>query len=113
MVNFNRRLTKKFDIDAEFLYVWSKGAMDEIMYDISDQAQAALPDDDYDFSEVHMYSDLFTKRIDFSVGGLYRVKQNLSVHGSFAVADFDDQAPYLFDTSGRMYLVQGNLIYTF
>ena len=87
--------------------------MGAIMYNIPHVAEEALLFDDYDFSNVYTYSDLKVRRIDLSLGFNFKMRETHALVGAFAVSDYDDQAPYLYDTTGRYFFARAGLTYSF
>jgi len=67
----------------------------------------------FDFSESHTYSDLDTSRIDAEFDATYHFNKTFRVNLGFRYADFSDDAPYLYDTSGTMTLYTASLGWSF
>jgi predicted porin len=63
---------------------------------------ATHPSTQYDFSQTHTYSDLDLSRLEASVKAGYKFSPNMSLYLKYRYADFDDDAPYLYDTSGSI-----------
>ena len=60
------------------------------------------PNQSYDFSQTHTNSDLDTTYLEAALNGRYQVKPGVYVTGSYRYLDFQDEAPYLGDTSGSV-----------
>jgi hypothetical protein len=78
-----------------------------------DQNLADLEFHDYDFSQVHEYSDLRFTEVRATVGLRHQVARHTEVFGSATVYDLTDEAPYLQDVSGRVELYVAGLTWTF
>jgi len=55
----------------------------------------------YDFSQSHTNSDLDNTRIDADLWAKFFFGQNLWLRLRYHYVDFQDDAPYLYDTSGK------------
>ena len=55
----------------------------------------------YDFSLTHTNSDLDITRLDVNLHGQYRLSEAAWVEAEFRHATHDDDAPYLWDTTGE------------
>jgi len=69
-----------------------------------------LPADDYvathpsmafDFTQTNTYSDLDTTRIDADLWAKFFIGENLWLRLRYHYVDYQDDAPYLYDTSGK------------
>ena len=105
---------ERFDIGLGLSWTQADAAMDP--FDIADQAaafNATHASTVYDFSQVHTYSDLDTTRLDASFDAKYEIRDDFWVTLLYRYADFSDDAPYLYDTSGSLDLYALALGWTF
>jgi hypothetical protein len=61
----------------------------------------------YDYSLTHTFSDLDVSRFDASAELSYRLTKSFSVRGLYRFIDYQDDAPYLASTSGKVNVVSG------
>ena len=67
----------------------------------------------YDFSEVHDYSNLEYTELRTTLGANYRVTQAARLFGAVSLFDLDDEQPYIQDATGAVTLVSGGVTWTF
>ena len=60
------------------------------------------PNQSYDFSRTATYSDLDVSRFEVGVGLRFDAREDLGWRAGYRWIDFDDDAPYLSDTSGAV-----------
>ena len=71
-------------------------------FDLSaDDYVAITPPMSYDYSETHTYSDLDSTRIDADLWAKFYFGENLWLRLRYHYVDYQDDAPYLYDTSGK------------
>jgi hypothetical protein len=103
MTGFRFAPGKRFDLGLGVSWTQSQAAMNP--FDLADQAaafNATHASTVYDFSQTHTYSDLDTTRIDANVDARYKFSDDLWMTLLYRYADFEDDAPYLYDTSGSL-----------
>jgi len=66
-----------------------------------------------DFSQTQTYSDLDVQQIDGSLNAKYLVSDSIWVRGAYHYIDYADDAPYLYDTTGRNHLFTAALGWIF
>lgn len=67
----------------------------------------------YDYSLTHTFSDLDVSRFDASAELRYKVSKLFALRGLYRYVDYQDDAPYLDDTSGKVHVVSGGFGLTF
>ena len=67
----------------------------------------------YDYSKTHTFSDLDVSRFDGSAEVRYQVSKTFSLRGLYRYVDYQDDAPYLYDTTGKVQIVSGGFGLTF
>ena len=89
-------------------YLISEAGMDALyLAPISQEAADALSHEDYDFTMVHEYSDLDYSRFEGSVNLDILLNTAWGLYFGFLYDYFDDNDPYLTDTTGTYYSVYG------
>lgn len=63
---------------------------------------ANKPNQSYDFSQTHNYSDLDTERWNLHLYGRIFLRERFWLYGGYEYLDYADSAPYLYDTSGSV-----------
>ena len=58
----------------------------------------------FDFSQTNTYSDLNTSRLEADVNATYHINNTFRINAGYRYADFSDDAPYLYNTSGTLSL---------
>lgn len=56
----------------------------------------------YDFSRTHTYSDLDISRLELGAGVRYQASERIGLRAGYRYIDFEDNAPYLEDTTGSV-----------
>jgi hypothetical protein len=80
---------------------WMQAEAGLAPFDLSaDDYVATHPPMSYDFSTSHTYSDLDSTRIDTDVWAKFWFKTNFWLRLRYHYVDYQDDAPYLYDTSG-------------
>ena len=67
----------------------------------ADDYVAITPPMSYDFSITHLNSDIDNTRIDADAWAKFWIKSSLWLRFRYHFVDFQDDAPYLDDTSGK------------
>lgn len=62
---------------------------------------AANPNQAYDFSLTHLASDLEVSRLELGVNAVYQVTDRAWVTAGYRYLDYQDDAPYVTDTTGQ------------
>ena len=90
----------KLELGIDFSYMQAEAGL--APFDLSaDDYVASHPSMSYDFSQSHTYSDLDSTRIDADVWAKIFFKENLWLRLRYHYIDYSDDAPYLYDTSGK------------
>ena len=100
MAGFRLHPTEEFSFGMNLTWTGSDAAMEQ--FDLSADAYVEThPAMAYDFSESHALSDLDTTRLDFDMDGKFLLTSDVWMVLRYRYADFEDDAPYLYDTTGR------------
>ncbi len=71
------------------------------------------PNQSYDFTLTHTNSDLDLSRLELALRLRYQATAQLAVTGGYRYLDFQDDTPYLYDTSGEVSFYSLGLAYSF
>ena len=86
--------------------------MDSIVF-VEPDPGLAIGSYDYDLSTVNEYSDLDIQQFGFELDAAYDITPELALGIGGAVYIYEDDAPYLFDDSGELYIGRVSLNYVF
>jgi hypothetical protein len=106
MAGVNLRPARPVTISLVASYTASDFAMDPMTLDGGDFA-AHHDLQPYDYSKTHAFSDLDVSRFDGSAELRYQVSKTFSLRGLYRYVDYQDDAPYLYDTTGKVQIVSG------
>jgi len=112
MAGFTLHPTEDFSFSMNITWTGSDAGIEP--FDLSaDDYVATHPSMAYDFSESHTYSDLDMTRIDFEMDGRYMLADDVWMSLRYRYAEFEDDAPYLYDTTGDFSMFTAALGWTF
>ncbi len=95
------KYTKKDKLELGLDLSWMQAEAGLAPFDLSaDDYVATHPPMSYDFSMSHTYSDLDSTRIDADLWAKFFFRSNFWLRLRYHYADYADDAPYLYDTSG-------------
>lgn len=103
MAGLRLRPADSFDLGLSLTWTDSEASISQL--DLADQAAdyvATHPSMIYDFTSSHTYSDLDTSRLDAEVDATYHFSKTLRLNLRYRRAEFEDDAPYLYDTTGSL-----------
>jgi hypothetical protein len=106
-------LGERFTIGADATYTLATETMEQLAFAYPADVAAILRYSTYDLSEVHTYSDLDSTAWDATVHAEAKLTAKLSGTASYQYIDYNDNAPYLDNLSGRLQIVQAGLRWTF
>lgn len=106
MAGVNLRPVKPLTVALVASYTASDFAMDPMTLTGGDFA-AQHPLQPYDYSKTHSFSDLDVSRFDGSAELRYQVSKTFTLRGLYRYVDYQDDAPYLYDTTGKVQVVSG------
>ncbi len=91
--------------------VWSLGdaSLDQFVFVVPESYLAVNPNQSFDFSETHLNSDVDFDRFEFGLRFNYEVSELMGIWGGYRVLDYEDDAPYLEDTTGKIEYVSFGL----
>ena len=108
-------LTPSEGLEIALDTVWSDAEAGLLPFDFVVPAEflAANPNMSYDFSRTHLASDLDVSRIELGARVQWSIHERLAVHGAYRWIDFDDDAPYRGDDTGKIEFVSLGLGWLF
>ena len=109
---FKVKTSETFKLGFNLTYTSSQAALDPFNLPADDYV-AITPTMIYDFTQTHTFSDLDYSRIDAEIDAKWKVGSSFFLYGAYRYADFQDDAPYLYDTTGSFGLYTLALGWTF
>ena len=79
----------------------------------ADEYEARTPSTSFDFDQSHTYSDLDTSRLEGELEARYSLNDSFWLGGWYRYIEFTDDAPYLYDTTGKVQFITAAVGYTF
>ncbi len=93
---------KKDKVELGIDLSWMQAEAGLAPFDLSaDDYVATHPPMAFDFTQSHTYSDLDSSRVDADVWAKFFFKSDLWLRLRYHYVDYTDDAPYLYDTSGK------------
>lgn len=107
------KASEAFEIGFDAVYTNSDGALEPFDFDVSESYLTGKVNQSYDFSEAYSYSDLDMKRLELALTLRYKVSELMAVWGGYRYVDFEDDAPYLYETTGSVDFYSLGLAWSF
>ncbi len=107
--------SEKLKINGGIIFNWSEAEMDNLSasyYEGKDPASFGY-DHSIAFSTWEDNTDLKVQEIEYYLGCSYDFSEVLSVNLNASYTDYEDDEPYLYDTSGDLFLVNAGLTFRF
>ena len=95
----NSNATEKLQVGFDIVYTNSDASLDEVGLNGGTWV-ATHPAQLYDLSDMDTYSDLDQSRLEMTLNGRYAFAKQYWMSGYYRYADYQDDAPYLYDTTG-------------
>ncbi|MCK5376387.1 MAG: MtrB/PioB family outer membrane beta-barrel protein [Acidobacteria bacterium] len=112
LAGFKYQANDKWDLGLDFSWTQAEAALSP--FELSaPEYEATHPTMSFDFSQTHTYSDLDSTRIDADAWLKYWFNKGLWLRFRYHYIDFQDDAPYLYDTSGTFQYIAGALGWVF
>ena len=100
MAGLKYQTKNKTEFGIDFSWMQAEAALSP--FDLSaDDYVETHPPMSYDFSTTHLNSDIDNTRIDADVWAKFWLNSGLWLRFRYHMVDFQDDAPYLYDTSGK------------
>ena len=103
-VGFAYQPSDKVEIAIDGVWNDADAAMETFDFDVPAEFLAANVNMSYDFTATHLNSDLDVSRFELGVHGRFGVADSFGIVAGYRYVDFEDDAPYLYDTSGSVSL---------
>lgn len=103
MAGLRLKPADNWELGLGLTWISSKAGLDPFSLPAPDYV-ATHPAMSYDFSLSNTYSDLDTSRIEAELDATYHINRTFRINAGYRYADFSDDAPYLYDTSGSISL---------
>jgi hypothetical protein len=101
MAGFHFKAGQRWDFNLYGVYVQSEAALDP--FDLpADDYVAITPPMNYDFSIAHTYTDIDLTRFEGGVEAKYNFTDTLWARAKYHLIDYQDDAPFLEDFTGRV-----------
>ena len=101
---FAYKPTAKVKLGVDGVWNDADAAMESFDFIVPPEFLAANPNMSYDFTSTYLNSDLDVSRFELGVHGRYDVAERFGIVAGYRYLDFEDDAPYLYDTSGSVSL---------
>ncbi len=107
--------TEKLKFNGGVIFNWSESEMDNLSASYYEGKKPASFGYDHDlaFSVWEDNSDLKVQEIEYYLGCSYDFSELLSVNLNASYTDYEDDEPYLYDTSGDLFMVNAGLTFRF
>jgi hypothetical protein len=112
MAGISLRPSEAFKLGFSLTWTESDAGLDPFDLSAPDYV-ATHPTMQYDFSQAHTYSDLDLSRLEAAVKAGYKFSPRASFFLKYRYADFEDDAPYLYDTSGSIDIYTAAISWSF
>ena len=100
MAGLKYQANNKTELGIDFS--WMQATAELAPFDLSaDDYVAITPPMSYDFSTSHLNSDLDNTRLDADLWAKFSFGDKWWLRLRYHLVDFQDDAPYLYDTSGK------------
>jgi hypothetical protein len=102
--------SEKTSIFLNLAYTDSTASFDQI--NVPDPAEQPAVGN-FDFTEIHEYSDLDVSQLDFTLNGAQKLTDRMTLKLGGAYRVYDDNEVYLFDGSGDLWVFNAGLSFLF
>ena len=92
---------ENWDLGFNLGYTASEGGLDPFELSADDYV-AITPTMSYDFSKTNTYSNIDVDRFNFDAMLKYKINDDLWLRLWYQLADFSDNDPYLYNTTGAV-----------
>lgn len=99
MAGFWTMPAEVFELGLDLTYTVGDAGLEEIRISAPEWA-ATHPNQSYDFSETHTFSDLDLTRLDAELWGKMHFATKYWVRASYRYAEVEDDQPYISDYTG-------------
>ena len=100
MAGFQYQVKDKMELGIDFGWTQSEASLAPFELPADDYV-ATHPTMSFDFTNTYTNSDLDSTRIDADLWAKFWFKNNIWLRLRYHYVDYQDDAPYLYDTSGK------------
>ena len=101
---FGYKPSTKVEIAIDGVWNDADAAIETFDFAVPAEFLAANVNMSYDFTATYLNSDLDVSRFELGVHGRFEVVDRVGIVAGYRYVDFEDDAPYLYDTSGSVSL---------
>jgi len=112
LAGFKYQTNKKWDLGLDFSLTAAEAGLDPFDLSAPDYV-ATHPTMSFDFSQTHTNSDLDSTRVDVDLWAKFWLNEGLWLRFRYHYIDYQDDAPYLYDTSGEYQFIAAALGWVF
>ncbi|MCK5539596.1 MAG: hypothetical protein KAI69_01600 [Deltaproteobacteria bacterium] len=107
--------SEKLNFNGGIIFNWGEAEMDNLSASYFEGKQPATFGYDHDlaFAVWEDNSDLDIEEIEYYIGCTYDFNERLTINFNASYTDFNDDEPYLYDTTGDLLLVNAGLTFRF
>jgi hypothetical protein len=109
----NLRGSEKLDFALAFSWMNSKATMLPFSVTITPEFAALVPKDTYDYQDTDGYSDIDVSRVYADLTARYRLNARTGLRGWYRYVNYSDEAPILYDTTGKNHVFGAAISWTF
>ena len=101
---FAYKPSDKVEIGVDGVWNDADAAIEAFDFTVPAEFLAANVNMSYDFTSTYLNSDLDVSRFELGVHGRFDVADKVGIIAGYRYLDLEDDAPYLYDTSGSVSL---------
>lgn len=105
--------TEKFELGIDAVWATGDGTLDPFTLSVPADYLERNPNQSFDFSLTNTNSDLDFTRVELGLSLRYEFREAMAFWGGYRHVDYDDDSPYLYDTTGSIDYVTAGLAWTF
>jgi len=99
MAGFWTKPADTFELGLDLTYTLGEAGLEQLQISAPEWA-ASHPNQSFDFSQTHTFSDLDLTRLDAEVWGKVHFSTKYWVRASYRYAEVEDDQPYITDYTG-------------
>ncbi len=103
MAGLTIKPSEALEIGFDAVYSNADGSLEQFTFDgVPADFLANRPNQSYDFTHAHTYSDLDVTRLELALTFNYAFNETMSLWGGYRYIDLEDDAPYLYEVTGSV-----------
>ena len=96
------KVTDAIKFGLDLAYVNGTAGMDQFRFTRAEEWAAPKPNQDFDMSQVHTYSDIDQTRFQSDLWGKFGIGKSLFIYADWKYIDFADDDPYISNVTGEI-----------